>query len=284
MTTLGYGDYSPVTPYGRFSAVVTALYGITLSSLLLTAMMSTMEFSPNERLASNLVVVRKAREARVAAAVRMLQVNWAIYKQKTKGYTMESFRPIVKRHKGKKEDIVAFLKRKRANRIKDLITAINKLEFLSSGDDAHNVNLNLSYLNTTLTALISKFDAVKTLRKDKRLVVMWSAEAGKNQLVDENRRLRRELVLLKESGAVAMGASLFVHQDSPTTTSPRSRPPPGGVSSLHGALVDSKDSKQQRGDQGKKAMEQLTQAEVLAGEMAGVQDVVLGEEFLSDSD
>jgi hypothetical protein len=159
-----------------------------------------MEFSPNERMASNLVVVRKAREMRLSAATRLLQVNWAIHCQKKKGYLLESYKNIVKRHKGKKEDIVAFLKRKRANRIKDLITSINKLEFLSSGDDAHNVNLNLSYLNTTLTALISKFDVIKNLRKDKRLVVMWSAENGKKQLVDENRRLRRELVLLKESG------------------------------------------------------------------------------------
>jgi hypothetical protein len=57
-----------------------------------------------------------------------------------------------------------------------------------------------------------------------------------------------------------MGGSVF--HVSPTT-SPRFKPPPLGQPN---------------------AMEQLTQADVLAGEMAGGQDVTIGEEFLSDSE
>ena len=62
MTSVGYGDISPISAWGRIVAMAAATMGIILSALLLTTLFNFLSFSRAERHASNLTVKRKFGE------------------------------------------------------------------------------------------------------------------------------------------------------------------------------------------------------------------------------
>jgi len=44
MTTVGYGDFYPITQMGRFVAILTSLYGVVLTSLFVISLTNMLTF------------------------------------------------------------------------------------------------------------------------------------------------------------------------------------------------------------------------------------------------
>jgi hypothetical protein len=84
MTTVGYGDISPSTGYGRLYALVGAVAGLCCAALLVTALINAMTLSSNQETACNLVTSRVMYERQRKAAHRLVSlfVYWSFLKRK----------------------------------------------------------------------------------------------------------------------------------------------------------------------------------------------------------
>jgi hypothetical protein len=91
MTTVGYGDISPQSFYGRVMAMIATIFGIYLATLLVTAMMISSEFTPNERTASQQVMSRVGKRNIVDESVKLIQCVWAFHVFKKHNRVIETF-------------------------------------------------------------------------------------------------------------------------------------------------------------------------------------------------
>jgi hypothetical protein len=60
VTTVGYGDYCPVTPLGRFFTIIVAFLGTFQMSILIATFSNAIELNKNEQLALIMVNEKKA--------------------------------------------------------------------------------------------------------------------------------------------------------------------------------------------------------------------------------
>lgn len=72
MTTVGYGDMSPASGYGRMFALSAALVGVCLAALLVTALMNSLQLSPNQRISVDLVNMRHSYTEQRKMSVKVL--------------------------------------------------------------------------------------------------------------------------------------------------------------------------------------------------------------------
>jgi len=56
MTTVGYGDFYPHTPLGRFIAIMSCIFGNIMISLMVVSLTTSSEFSPSQRKAYDNIV------------------------------------------------------------------------------------------------------------------------------------------------------------------------------------------------------------------------------------
>jgi potassium intermediate/small conductance calcium-activated channel subfamily N protein 2 len=73
MTTIGYGDYYPISHCGRFVAILTAFWGVLDTSLFVVALMSITKFSDSEQKAYRLLERLQLKDDLKLEAVNMLK-------------------------------------------------------------------------------------------------------------------------------------------------------------------------------------------------------------------
>lgn len=75
MTTVGYGDISPITPLGKVVAIFIALFGALLTALFVVTVEWMLEFENSENKAYKMLEsLLKKDELRNAAATALLRV------------------------------------------------------------------------------------------------------------------------------------------------------------------------------------------------------------------
>ena len=76
MTTVGYGDYSPKTNFGRLVGVITAFWGVFFVSLFVVALTNTLE--PDESEMRAFILLRRlfTRNELRKSAARMIQTKY----------------------------------------------------------------------------------------------------------------------------------------------------------------------------------------------------------------
>ena len=71
MTTIGYGDISPDTHFGRTIAIVGCVWGVFLISLFTNALMNAIEFVDNQELAYDEITKRRALSKHAKSIVKL---------------------------------------------------------------------------------------------------------------------------------------------------------------------------------------------------------------------
>ena len=78
LTTVGYGDYYPVTNFGRFIGIITAFWGVFFVSLFVVALTNTLELEESELRAFILLRRLFTRKILRESACKMIQSKYLI--------------------------------------------------------------------------------------------------------------------------------------------------------------------------------------------------------------
>jgi hypothetical protein len=104
-STVGYGDFAPRTPSGRFVAACTILYGLIVTSLLSGVVINGLEPTNNDIVATNWRRHTQAAMDMQEAAARIVQITWRKFqhyknkaKKRTTALTAKQKRIKVARH------------------------------------------------------------------------------------------------------------------------------------------------------------------------------------------
>jgi hypothetical protein len=194
MTTVGYGDFAVTSVYGRLMAMISAIVGISLSSLLVTAMMVSIEFSPNERIASQLVATRRAREDIRESAVRVIQAVWAqkkflVDKEITSAY-------VAKVQKAKDPNVVFI--RAIIMHTRNLGIRQKQLHHILSNDNQYLMTNKLTDLNQNIAEMSKQIEEyTDTVKLSSITAFATKDHSASQELVSENERLKDELRALE---------------------------------------------------------------------------------------
>ena len=85
MTTVGYGDLSPVTTPGRVVSIWCSFVGIVIIALLVNVMTDMTTFRPKERKAFDLISKGHRRQRTTQLAVTLVQSCWRYHKYSRDG-------------------------------------------------------------------------------------------------------------------------------------------------------------------------------------------------------
>ena len=78
LTTIGYGDFSPMTAPGKFVTIILAFWGALLLSLLVVVLSSIFNLNENEKMA-----LRHLRMTKSAANTIFRSIKYFMSKKKT---------------------------------------------------------------------------------------------------------------------------------------------------------------------------------------------------------
>ena len=82
MTTIGYGDWYPLTPLGRVSAVLASLCGLVLTAILISAIMNVFQPDSSEQKLLRGLSKMKRRKERKNIAAEFIVAFWRCRKGK----------------------------------------------------------------------------------------------------------------------------------------------------------------------------------------------------------
>ena len=169
MTTTGYGDYSPLTEYGRFISMLIAIVGISLASLLVAAMMNTIDFTPNERIASQMVATRRTEEAIKDTASSLIANFYALKQYKQHKVILSSFQKkmIAKKIKIDQSDqVIMFYKMRIMKYARQFFRQKIKLHNILASDDRFLLAATLSDLNLNIADMTKQLQHITDTLSD----------------------------------------------------------------------------------------------------------------------
>eukprot|EP01017_Pseudomicrothorax_dubius_P003470 TRINITY_DN10502_c0_g2_i1.p1 TRINITY_DN10502_c0_g2~~TRINITY_DN10502_c0_g2_i1.p1 ORF type:complete len:478 (+),score=74.84 TRINITY_DN10502_c0_g2_i1:51-1484(+) len=85
MATIGYGDYFPRTMYGRLVATCTGVWGIFLTSILVTALMNNLRLEPSEAKAFTIMERKQTKEEMQKLSAKVICKATALQQAKRRG-------------------------------------------------------------------------------------------------------------------------------------------------------------------------------------------------------
>ncbi len=83
MTTVGYGDFFPISTFGRFIGIIVCLWGVFIVSVSVSTLTILLEFSKQEAKSFDILVKLRAKEDLKQCATNLFQNSFRQRKERS---------------------------------------------------------------------------------------------------------------------------------------------------------------------------------------------------------